>query len=148
MEIKTLRNKIKLVKKGTFSTMIWERPLKTKKAFADDVIIKRTSAVVRTGIDYNHMASTQKKRASGILPAEPQALPWGEWESYPYIIQHKGTRYLRAYLAKNTPKVQYFCNGKEVDREAIEPKCLKSEFKAKDDNQTFVVKIENIIYFG
>lgn len=148
MEIKTLRNKIKLVKKGTFSTMIWERPLKTKKAFAEDVITKRTAAVVRTGINYNNMTSTQEKRASGVLPETPQPLPWGEWEVYPYIIQHKGTRYLRAYLAKNKPTVQYFCNGVEVDKEAIESKCLKSEFKVKDDNQTFVVKVENIIYFG
>jgi hypothetical protein len=100
----------------------------------------------RMGIDYDNMASVQAKRESGELPAENKGLPWGTWDIFPFMIEHKGAYYLRLYAGtsdKVKPEVHFFRNGQEVSKESIKADCLASETEEKTGD-CFCCKVENM----
>lgn len=131
--------------KGQFMRVVWARDLKTRKGVTSTVR-KIVVAVCRAGIEYDNRAIVQEKRAVGDLPAENQGLPWGNWLRYPYIIEHKGTLYVRLYPSVGSrAHAEYFLNGVSARREEIEPLCLASEFRDDDTPpDCFTVKLENI----
>lgn len=132
--------------KGSFHSILWERPMKVKKAFAGQTIVKRSSAVVRFGVEYDNMKAVQSKRESGELPAVNQGLTWGMWAMYPYFIEHKGNTYLRCSVSKKNPvQTEYFLNGVKVDAETVKSMCLASEFTKKDSVDVFTLNVENIL---
>lgn len=146
MNFSTLKKMVIGGTKGSFRSIVWERPMKTKKAFADQVIVKRSFGVVRFGIEYDNIRAVQEKRESGELPEVNMGLTWGEWMLYPYFIQHKGNVYLRCATSKgNKIRSEYFLNGKMVDKETIKNMCLASEFKNTDDLDVFTINTKNII---
>ena len=131
--------------KGANIIVEWVRPCKTFKGVTDS-ITKSVRMVGRMGIDYNNMASVQDKRESGELPAEPQALPWGVWSIFPFLIEHKGAFYLRLYNGtseKVRPETHFFRNGQEVSKDEIKPLLLKSEIDT-DHGDCFTCKVENM----
>ena len=119
-----------LSRKGQIVTLTACRACKTRKDAGNVLVTKRSVFQAQVGVDYNAKASVQEKRESGELPAEPQPLPWGEWENFPYVIQHKGKRYFRFYTVRNSfvPSVQYYLDGYPVDVEKVRPLLLASEF--------------------
>lgn len=141
-----LRNKVMGQKKGTFTAMTWERPVKMKKAYATENVVKRSQGVVRLGIEYDNMQAVQDKRNNGELPTENQGLKWGVWEEYPYIISHKDRKYLRCATSQNNKiKTAYFKDGKEISFDSIADMVLASEKKDTGDNDVFTIDIENIV---
>lgn len=49
---------------------------------------------------------------------DSRSLPWGEWESYPYVIRHNGSEYLRLTPQEgDKPHVEFWVDGNEVTRE-------------------------------
>lgn len=117
-----------------------------QKAFAGQVITKRSFAVVRFGVEYDHMKAVQLKRESGELPAQNAGLKWGEWEMFPYFIRHNGSMYLRCNPSHNNPvTTEYYLNGVKVDKAQIENMCLASEFRKTEALDTFTVNVENVI---
>ena len=129
--------------KGTFTNVEWTKELPLKKRYAGNVVKRGSQAVVRLGVKYDNMKSVQEKRATGELPPVNAGLPWGEWDDE-YSITHKGKRYLRVSLAKNTDiKEVYSLNGKIVDKKEIEDMCLKSAFTTKKD--VLNIDVDNII---
>lgn len=144
-----IKRRLENNQKGTFTSMVWERPVKTKKAFADNIITKRSEGVVRLGVEYDNMKDVKEKRMSGELPASNEGLQWGTWAEYPYIIEHKGNKYLRCATSQNNKiKTKYFVNGKETPFEDIENMVLASEKKKTDELDVFSVNIDNIIALG
>lgn len=132
--------------KGSFRSVLWEKPMKTKKAFSNCVITKRTSAVVRFGVDYNNIKAVQEKRSKGELPSVNAGLPWGQWKMFPYFIEHKGNMYLRCVISpKNKMQTEYFLNGRKVEKSVIEGMVLASELKGKENVDIFTVNCENIL---
>lgn len=141
-----IKRRLENNQKGTFTAMVWERPMKTKKAYSNEVVTKRSEGVVRLGINYDNIKDVKEKRANGELPAENQGLQWGQWELYPYIITNKEKKYLRVATSKNNKiKTRYFINGKEASYDEIENMLLASEKRSTDELDVFTVDINNII---
>ena len=146
MKYSIIKEILKSNVKGSFRSMTWEKELPVKKAFAGNVIMKRSSGVVRLGIDYDNIKAVQEKRAIGSLPEVNAGLPWGTWKAFPYLIEHKGNFYLRCAESKNNKiETQYFLNGRKVEKKDIENMCLKSAFTNHANMDVFNVNIENII---
>lgn len=138
-------------KKGQHVQAVWQRPVKTLKTFTG-IVAKRTSAFVRTGINYANLSSVKAGIASGER-GEVESLPWGKWRDghENYIIDHNGTEYVRLYPAVfgnlvEATKTEFTLNGVPVEYTTIEPYLLASE-KRKDDDapKCFTLKAENIV---
>lgn len=130
-------------KKGQFTRAAWVRDCKVKVGAPS--IRKATVMTVRAGIEYDNMKVVKDKRESGELPAENAGLPWGEWEVYPYLIQHHGIRYARLYpMASSNTQVAYFMDGKERTFEEVEQYLLASE-KRKQKGDCITVKLADLV---
>ena len=158
MNTSSLLSTVQNTPKGTFVPVTWERDCKTRKGVTVNVR-KRTSGVVRVGIDYDNVADVRDGRENGTLPAENAGLPWGQWEVFPLSILHKESRYFRFYFAtgldgkRDRLHVTYFIDGKPIDKETLQVMgiCLASEFPAEKPNEelnTFTVKEADIVAFG
>lgn len=146
MRYELLKKRMENKRKGTFGAIVYERPMKTLKAFSNDIVVKRTRAVVRTGVTYDNIKAVQEKRADGTYPSQNQGLTWGEWIDENFI-GHKGNKYLRVYLgANNTMDSKYFVNGRETSKEVVQAMCVKSEFGGKT-TECLTINVENIISF-
>lgn len=136
---------IEATPKGANIIVEWVRPCKVKKAVTD-MITKSVRMVGRMGIDYDNIASVQTKRENGELPSENNGLPWGTWDIFPFMIEHKGNYYLRLYNGtsdKVHPEVHFFKNGQEVNKDEIAPVLLASE-KEEKTGDCFCCKVENM----
>lgn len=135
-------------KRGAFRSVLWERPLKTRKN-VKDVIVKRTYGTsLRFGVEYDKMASTQKGREDGALPAENQGLRGLSWIVPNLTLRSlkTGDTLVRVSLARNsTFSTEYFLNGRKVTKEEIEPLVLRSELGRHEMPEVFNLKTENIL---
>lgn len=124
---------------GQFVSVLWQRPLKTRKGI-DCVVTKEVRGTVRVGLSYDSRGAVQDARETGQLPSANAGLPWGNWLVFPYVIEHKGAHYVRLYpvaKADGSPralKVRYRVNGRSVDRETAQSLCLASEFSKVDSD--------------
>lgn len=127
MNIDTILNK-----KGQIVTVETLRPVKVKKG--REPIQKHSIFQARLGIAYDNMKSVIQKRDDGILPEENQGLPWGKWKSFPYIIEHNGSEYVRfSKVNSSVPaKTVYTRNGKEIDFSEVSKDALSSETKSSE----------------
>jgi hypothetical protein len=145
MIVEQVKEGINATPKGANIIVEWNRAGKTRKGVAEQ-ITKSVRMVGRIGIEYDNIGKVQAKRENGELPAENQGLKWGRYEIYPYLIEHKGNRYLRLYKGtsdKVKPKVVWYRNGIEVSRDEIAPLLLKSELQSKEGD-CFCVNVEAI----
>lgn len=138
-------------KKGQHVAVTWSRQAKTRKG-VEMVIAKRTTAHVRSGIDFANLATVKSGIESGER-GEVQAI-WkgaGEWAQFPFIIRHKvtGATYLRLYpsaFANLVPSVEWTMNGKPCTKADCEPHLLASELRDNEDApECFTVKAESVI---
>jgi hypothetical protein len=134
-----------LERKGQIATFTTARPLKVRKN--ETAITKTSTFQARVGVDYDNIKAVQEKRASGELPAENAGLPWGTWNVFPYVIEHKGEFYFRCTRIRNNfiPKTTYTRDGVEITKEEAERAALASEFKADDGNEVFNIKVSSIL---
>lgn len=133
------------IQKGANIVVEWTREAKTRKGVTD-IIEKSVRMVGRIGIEYDNLGVVKEKRASGELPSENQGLKWGNYEIYPYLIEHKGNHYLRLYkstCAIIQPKVTWTLNGGVVYKDEIAPMLLKSEVDSQEGD-CFTVNIKSI----
>lgn len=145
MLLGAVQSVIGLTPKGANIVLEWSRGVKTRKGVTD-TIRKSVRMVGRIGIEYDSQKAVVAKRESGELPAENAGLPWGRWECYPWLIEHKGNHYIRLYNGTSKlvkPKVEFTINGKPCDREAIESKLLASEL-AEKTGDCFTCKVEDM----
>lgn len=140
---------IETAPKGANLVLEWRRNAKTRKGVLD-LIQKDVRMVGRVGIDYDRIGAVQAKRESGELPSTPQSLPWGKWEVFPFLIEHKGNYYVRLYNGTSpfvTPRVRWFRNGVEVSFENVEGELLAAE-KNEKDGDCFTVKMHDLLRIG
>lgn len=132
-----------LSRKGQIITITTQRDMKVRKNH--EPIQKISTFQARVGVSYDNIASVKEKRESGELPKENKGLPWGEWEVYPYIIAHKGERYIRCTAIDSfAGSVKYYRNGVELDESIVREECLSSEFGDKSGD-VFNVKLSSIL---
>ncbi len=130
---------------GSIFGALWSKQLKTLSAHSDLKVTKETRTTVRAGIAHDNRAVVQDARAAGELPAKNAGLPWGEWESFPYVIAHKGERYVRLYpVASRVPKVIYRINGKMASKDEVRQVCPVSEFPEHKETGCFTLKLSNL----
>lgn len=145
MNLNQVQTAVENAPKGANIIVEWVRPCKVKKGCADS-ITKSVRMVGRIGIDYDNLKAVEAKRESGELPAENQGLPWGKWYAFPYLIEHKGTYYLRLYNGtsdKVHADAHFFRNGVEVTKESLDNDLLAAE-KSSEHGDTFTCKVENM----
>jgi hypothetical protein len=136
--------------KGQHVQACWTRAMKTRKDVPMQ-ITKRTCAYVRAGIDYAKLKPVKDGIEAGERE-EVQGLKWGEWSEFPFIIAHKGVDYVRLYpavFANLKPTVEYFIDGKLATQQEIEPYCLASEFRERDEQALcFTLRADSIVAIG
>lgn len=137
-------------KVGTFVSIVTERSARVKKVALDMNIVKRSKIVARLGINYDNISQTKMNRTIGNAPKENQGLVWGKWEQFPYIIEHKGTKYLRMYANKGQIQNEWFINGKQVSKDSLSNYLLSSETKPQTEDSIFTLsmKFDNIKSIG
>lgn len=139
--------------KGRFVKAAWKSNPKPAAAFKTVVLEKHTVGVVQAGVEFQNLSAVKEAIAAGER-GEVQPLPWGEWSMYPYIIEHKGSEYVRLYPsggAGHVPKTTYYANGEVVSKEVfatfLTPSDAKKVLGGADEERPlcFSVKAENIM---
>lgn len=135
--------------KGSFQTVTWASQVKPRAEFKGLALSKQTTAVCKAGIDYANLSSVKNEIASGER-GEVESLPWGEWETFPFTIAHKGERYVRLYPAaqSNQTATKYFADGKEVDKSQFKSFLTPSDVARMESGERpacFTVKESNLI---
>lgn len=133
---------------GQLVSVCWSRPVKVKKG--SPAFTKHCRLVCRAGVQYDKMKAVREKRESGELPAENAGLPWGEWDVYPYVISHKGAKYLRfSFMPNNYPQVEYRNEANEVvSSDVVKPYAYASEFQESESQDVMTIKAKNIVSIG
>lgn len=127
---------LQTIRKGTFAIARIVSEKKPLKAFRQHKILKVVLCTVRTGIQYKNLTEVKE---SG---KETGGLPWGQWEVYPYLITHKGNRYLRLYLGQSM-KVFYLVDGVKVESQVAKSMLPKS--KAGEKPACITVKESGLV---
>ena len=149
--------------KGQFCKVEWESTKKPAAAHKGLVLVKRSSGVFRAGINFSKLGAVIDGIRDGER-GEVQKLPWGQWKSFPYIIEHKDNEYVRLYppaktitLEDGTPKrvsdwsaarmtVSYFVDGQPVTKEEFNKFLTPSDANNDGDlPDCFTVKAENLL---
>jgi hypothetical protein len=116
--------------KGQFVSLGFKSIKKPAAAHKGVELEKYTVGTFRAGIDFANLGSVKAGIANGERE-EVQALPWGEWESFPHTITHKGARYFRLYpSAGHKVKSSYYVDGKRVEKRVFASYLTPSAMKA------------------
>ena len=142
---------LSLITKGTgqFVKVSFKSTKKPAAAFKGTELIKVSSGVFRSGIDFSNLSSVKDGIANGERN-EVGSLPWGEWVSFPYLIAHKGEQYVRLYPSVgHKVEVKFFVNGKEVSKDEFNDFLTPSAAKPSAEAiECFTVKASNILTVG
>jgi hypothetical protein len=129
--------------RGSFVRLVLERTMKVRKG--KEEIVKHSECTVRVNCEYENLSTVKEMREEGKEKGE---MAWGNWLVYPILKEHKGNYYIRCAAVNGNehcvPKVSFFRNGVEIDREIAKADCLASEFYEKD-LIVFDVKISNVV---
>lgn len=149
MEFAKLHRILNRTPKGAFKSMVFERQLKTKKAYNSNIITKRTTASsVRFGCSYENLKAVKEGRENGTKPEQNMGLVGRHWVLPNLISQsdRTGKTLLRVSLANNSKmETEYFLNGRKVSKEEIAPMCYASEVKSHEHTEVFDVATDSII---
>jgi len=138
--------------KGQFASVTFKSNPKPKAESKGVVLEKTTSGVFRAGINFANLSSVKEGIAANER-GEVQSLPWGEWVQFPFVIQHKGERFLRLTVAPTASiKCSFKVNGVEVSRDEFESHLVpsaRSDAKAdKAPVEVFTIKEANLVSFN
>lgn len=134
--------------KGRFSRCSFTSEVKPAAAHKDKKLVKTTTGVFRSGIDYAELSSVKEGIASGER-GEVQSLPWGEWALFPWVISHKGVEYVRLYPAQGQRStVVYSVDGAEVDKTTFQTYLTPSQCAEKDAPTCITKKLAEIRFIG
>ena len=155
--METLYNIVKSLRGCTFAKIVTKTIIKDSKV--KSLGLGEVTALVEANVQLNYSyqnAVNNRLRAQGSEGKfTAKSLPWGTWEVENKIISHNGKHYLRYYKTNNNaPKITYYINGIEADREtaaliieALKKSPKKSQSEAGlTENQVYplVVAFENI----
>lgn len=134
-----------LTKTGQIVTLETVRDVKVKKGMPN--VQKHSRFQCRIGVNYDNIQSVKDKREDGTLPEENAGLPWGEWEVFPYVIAHKGEKYLRCSTVDsgNMYPPTFMSDGKQIGVDEVRNMAYASEFSNKDGQDVFNIKVSSIV---
>lgn len=147
------------VKSSTFMQIIYKGEQKMRKTGNPfDLIIKRTEMNVSFFGSYQNAVNNRLKKTGLEADFTANPLAWGYWTTANKIIEHKGAKYVRFYMHKNSnAKCEYFFKGDLLTGETLNN--AKSFFQEhsesnrqaeagltfEEQSKPFNVKIENIL---
>jgi len=135
---------------GPHIALVFKSKGKPSSSYKGAVLEKITEGAFRAGIDYANLSEVKEAIAKGER-GEVEPLPWGEWSMFPYHITHKGKSYFRFYPSTGgmiqKPKVTYFVNGEEVDKDTYYEMLPPSDRKPSE-KPCFVIEAGNILKIG
>lgn len=143
---------VALSKKGTFATVGYSRPVKTKKGCPVEITKTTVARNVRIGAQYDALKTVQL--AKGVsTTAEAHELNTGlkgfEWVNYPTILKstRTGDNYVRVETNSNTKfDTVYTVNGREVAKADVEQYFLASEKSKGEMPVVMNIKMDSISY--
>lgn len=154
-----IREKI-LNSKGSFVKARWKSEPKPAATHKGINLQKITEGVVRAGVDYSNLSAVKLAVESGERDPVGE-LPWGQWKldeqgvsMFPYVIEHKGTDYIRLYPSDGNNHrcvSTYYVDGVEVSKETFASYLTPSEAKKildpkeEDRPLCFTIKSDNIL---
>lgn len=128
----------------------WERPAKMRAKYKGMPMTKRTTMLLRLGVDYDKMQDVQEARADGSLPATNQGMKGKEWVTFPYLKRSlkTGKTLLSVKKASTCFKAKtdtvYLLDGQEVNKDDYAHAMLGYEFKKGEVPNTFDLTGENV----
>ncbi len=134
---------------GQFASVTFKSNPKPAAEFKGVTLEKTTTGVFRSGVNFANLASTKAEFANGER-TEVQPLAWGTWEKFPFVIAHKGERFLRLTTVNGVKSKSTFkVNGKEVSRDEFESFLVPSaRSSAKTPTEVFNIKEANLVSFN
>lgn len=134
---------------GQFASVTFKSNPKPAAAFKGVTLEKVTTGVFRSGVNFANLASTKAEFESGER-TEVQPLAWGSWEQFPFVIAHKGERFLRLTTVNGVKSKSTFkVNGVEVSRDEFEQFLVPSaRSDAKTATEVFNIKESNLVSFN
>lgn len=138
--------------KGQFMRAAWKSNPKPAAAHKNVVLEKRTTTIVRSGLEFQNLSSVKAGIEEGTR-GEVGSLPFGEWAYYPYLIKYEKegntNYYLRMYPTDSIPTVRYFVDGNETTKDVFATYLTPSEAKKltgdKEKPECFTIKMENVL---
>jgi len=119
----------------------WQSEVKPAAAYKAHTLIKQSSAVVMTGVEFANLAVNSDR--------ETGELPWGTWLDYPFVVTHKGQDYARLYTVDGTVKTTYYVDGFDVTRDEFNAYLTPSAAAAKRPvGGTITVKMSGLRMVG
>lgn len=126
----------------------WQTTVKPAAAHRARNLRKVSSATCMTGAEYRLLNDHAIRDADGNATGERTetgSLPWGEWETYPYVVAHKGQKYARIYTVDGTVRSIYLVDGEIVDRDTFNTFLTPSAAASKrPTGGTLTVKMDNL----
>lgn len=135
--------------KGQFASVTFKSNPKPAADFKGVTLEKVTTGVFRSGVNFANLTSVKDGIANGER-GEVQPLAWGEWVNFPFVIAHKGERFLRLTTVKGAKSKSTFkVNGVEVSRDEFESFLVPSARSgAKTPTEVFNIKEANLVSFN
>jgi hypothetical protein len=134
---------------GKFASVTFKSNPKPAAAFKGVKLEKVTTGVFRSGINFANITTVKDAIANGER-GEVEPLAWGTWEKFPFVIAHKGEKFLRLTKVNGCkPKVKFLVNDVEVTKDEFEGFLVpsaKSENKAP--TEVFNIKEANLVSFN
>lgn len=111
--------------------VVLETSVKLPKKLGLGNVTKRFSGNVQLNYTYQNAVNNRLDKQGDDPNFVSMPLRWGEWEIFNKVISHKGERYMRYYLMKQTtkPKVEYFVDGRTASQNEID--IIKNATKPK-----------------
>jgi hypothetical protein len=127
----------------------------TLKSVEGVTVTKQTRCYVTSGTEFANRKDIREAIEAGER-GEVQALPWGEWSLYPFVISHKGNDYIRLYPPTEAqlahfnlaPSVQWFANGSPIDADTAIVYCGSKAKPSAEPASVFAVNAANIVSIG
>lgn len=134
--------------KGQFASVTFKSNPKPAAEFKGTNLEKVVTNTFRAGVNFANLASVKEGIANNER-GEVQPLAWGEWVNFPFVIAHKGERFLRLTSAGKKAFVVFKVNGVVVSKEEFESFLVPS---ARSENKTptevISIKESNLISFN
>ena len=147
MKFEDLMESLKAYKAGTFIALEWEKDISSAKSKKMGIqVIKRSSGVIRTKINYRNLKATQNQEKG-------EKKSWFEHLSE-CILQSKNDNSKKYFQAFPVPskkfKVKMLVDGKEASPQHLYDMGLinKSALENIYELNSFVVDVNNIVKFG
>lgn len=128
-------------RKGQFISLSFKSEPKPNKDNKGKVLVKETTGIFRTGINYANLSPIKTAIEAGER-GEVGSLPWGSWAVFPLVIVNGEKQYLRITTSPfHRPSVRYSVDGVEVSKEHFESLLPASQRSNPEDKPVLVFNI-------